>query len=358
MDEPQRLKASRKAYRSHLTRLFKKVDDILEKDTPITDVQAATLTSSLEQLTQKKDIFQQLHTQLTETMQTPDDLENEILEAEEIQDSIIDKISLIKHRLESKRSLEVTTRPLDVSAPEFRPTPHAVVSSTEPVVTTREPVNRLPKLTLPIFSGDHLAWQTFHDSFKAAVHNNTALNKIQKFNYLRAQLHGDASRAIAGLPLTDANYDHAIELLTQRYGQSHKIVHAHMQALLEINSPNNSLSSLQLFYDSVEAHIRGLAALGKPEDAYGAMLVPIILGKLPVDVRRNLAREHGNTEWTIGQLKDAILKEIRVLESGWIPNEGLLEAHRAPMATTLHTNVNGRHSQSTDEGTSKKVYIL
>ena len=314
MDEPQRLKASRKAYRSHLTRLFKKVDEILEKETPITEVQVATLTSSLEQLTQKKDIFQQLHTQLAEAMQTADDLENEILEAEEIQDTILDKMSVIKHRLEPRRVSEVTTRPLDVSAPEFRPTSHPVVSDTEPIVITREPVNRLPKLTLPIFSGDHLAWQTFHDSFKAAVHNNTALNKIQKFNYLRAQLHGDASRAIAGLPLTDANYDHAMALLTERYGQSHKIVHAHMQALLEITTPTNSLSSLQLFYDTIEAHIRGLAALGKSKDAYGAMLVPIILGKLPVDVRRNLACEHGNSEWTTKELKDAILKEIRVLE--------------------------------------------
>ena len=159
---------------------------------------------------------------------------------------------------------------------------------------------------------------------------------------MHAQLQGDASRAIAGLPLTDANYDHAIALLTERYGQPHKIVHAHMQALLEISPPNNSLSSLQLFYDTIEAHIRGLAALGKSKDAYGAMAIPIVLGKLPVDVHRNLAQEHGNSEWTIEQLKDTILKEIRVLESGWFSNERLLEGHRAPMTTTLHTNISGR----------------
>ena len=88
------------------------------------------------------------------------------------------------------------------------------------------------------------------------------------------------------------------------------------------------------------------------------MLVPIILGKLPVDVRRNLAREHENSEWTIRELKDAILREIRVLESGWFTNEGLLESHRTPMTTTLHTNISGHHSQSAEEGTSKKVYIF
>ena len=122
-------------------------------------------------------------------MQTSDDLETEILEAEEIQDSILDKMSVIKHRLEPRRAPEVTTRPLDVSAPKFRPPTHPVVTDTEPTVRTREPVNRLPKLTLPIFSGDHVAWQTFHDSFKAVVHDNATLNKIQKFNYWHAKLH-------------------------------------------------------------------------------------------------------------------------------------------------------------------------
>ena len=86
------------------------------------------------------------------------------------------------------------------------------------------------------------------------------------------------------------------------------------------------------------------------------MLVPIILGKLPVDVHHNLAREHGNSEWTTKELKDVILKEIRVLESGWFTNEGLLESHRSPMTTTLHTNISGQ--QPAEGGTSKKVCIF
>ena len=40
------------------------------------------------------------------------------------------------------------------------------------------------------------------------------------------------------------------------------IVQVHMQVLnLEINTPTNTLSSLQLYYDTTESHIRGLAAL-------------------------------------------------------------------------------------------------
>ena len=34
----------------------------------------------------------------------------------------------------------------------------------------------LPKLSLPTYSGDPLSWQTFWDSFRAAVHLNPTLS--------------------------------------------------------------------------------------------------------------------------------------------------------------------------------------
>ena len=48
--------------------------------------------------------------------------------------------------------------------------------------------SRLPKLTLPIYTGDPLSWQTFWDSFSAVVDTSPTLGAIQKFSYLRAQL--------------------------------------------------------------------------------------------------------------------------------------------------------------------------
>ena len=99
---------------------------------------------------------------------------------------------------------------------------------------------RLPKLTVPIFTGDPLSWQTFWDSFSAAVDiTSPTLGAIQKFSYLRAQLQEDAARTIASLHLTEANYSHSVSLLKERFGQPNKIQNTHMQALLELpmNSP-------------------------------------------------------------------------------------------------------------------------
>ena len=81
--------------------------------------------------------------------------------------------------------------------------------------------------------------------------------------------------------LAEPNYDDAISLLMKKNGQPHKIVQAHMQALIQITSPTNSLSSLKLFYVMIESHIMGLKALGTTEESYGTMLIPITISRLP-----------------------------------------------------------------------------
>ena len=88
--------------------------------------------------------------------------------------------------------------------------------------------SRLPKLNLSTFSGNPLRWFRFWDSFEAAVHSNTSLGGVQKFTYLKAQLVGDALRAVTGFPLPNNNYQQAVTLLRERFGQPNKIINAHM----------------------------------------------------------------------------------------------------------------------------------
>ena len=161
----------------------------------------------------------------------------------------------------------------NVPHPEITSEPDSTSDITESQVQTN---TRLPKLSLPNFSGDPLLWQTFWDSFNVAVNNNPSLSKVQKFSYLRAQLQCDAARTIDGFPLTDINYDQSILLLKERFGQPHKLTNVHMQALLNLPPPVNSLPSLLAFIDSVETHIRALSALRVSQESYGTLLAPII----------------------------------------------------------------------------------
>ena len=351
----------------------------------------------------------ELDAKIADSITEPDELETEIFKAVEIQDTISEYTHLAKRVIDrSEHQPQVpTAAPLNVNAPPYQPPSvnttstaketqvtntsttltHSDTENTDTLentdslentqqsgVTDREATTplvnvtpqfttRLPKLTLPTFSGNPLMWQTFWDSFSAAVHCNEALTGVQKFNYLRAQLMDEAARTIVGLPLTNDNYQHSIKLLKERFGQTDKIVNSHMQALLALPNPSNNITSLRTFYDSIESHmqallalpnpsnnitslrtfydsieshIRGLAALGQSKDSYSALLVPIILGKLSVETRRNLARDHPTFEWSIDSLRTAILKEIRVFEAG------LYSSHQSPdsssMTASFHTS--------------------
>ena len=71
----------------------------------------------------------------------------------------------------------------------------------------------------------------------------------------------EAEHCITGLSLTHANYEQAISLLKDRFGQKHKIINAHMQSLLDLPSPTLSVGSLRIFYDKMESSIRDLESL-------------------------------------------------------------------------------------------------
>ena len=96
MEESQSKKASRKAYRSHLTRLLRKVDTILNLEIRFTETQITTLTSSIQQYTEQGTLLRELDVQITAIIETENEIEVEIIEAEAIEEAILDKISQIR----------------------------------------------------------------------------------------------------------------------------------------------------------------------------------------------------------------------------------------------------------------------
>ena len=387
MEELQRLKTSRRGYRAHKTRLLTGITE-LTSDTA--DSPAEELTFTIEQLERKQTILEDLDARIAPLITSETDLETEIIESEDTRTKILTGLVHLRLKLSScartettelatepRSAVSTTSDPVPLTATETtRTLPEPIVNSTivtsisvSPITSrtphtrvdghptletaTRGPIysaadttrtterttvissashatSRLPKLSIPTFTGDPLTWQSFWDCFDSAVNSNPMLSDVQKLSYLRAQLEGDASRVIAGFPLTNASYGQSVALLKDRFGQPFKIVNAHLQALLHLPNPSNTLSSLQLFHDSVEGHVRSLASLGKPVESYGDLLVPVILEKLPSEARKHLARERANSDWTLQELQDAIFKEIRVFESGL---QTIPQSSRTPTAS-------------------------
>ena len=88
--------------------------------------------------------------------------------------STVTAAPLISAPLSSHRTVTSSTSLVShASVPQLTPT---IPEPASHVYTSSQSLNsRLPKLTLPVFSGDPLNWQTFWDSFNSALFRNSTI---------------------------------------------------------------------------------------------------------------------------------------------------------------------------------------
>ena len=131
---------------------------------------------------------------------------------------------------------------------------------------------KLPKLGLPQFAGNPLDWQGFWDQFRVSIHDNPSVNDIDKFNYLKGCLKGEAQATISGLTLSSENYTEAIDVLKDRFGNEQVLISAHMESLLKIDKiiSVTNIKGLRMLYTHVENCIRNLKALKLDTAGYGS----------------------------------------------------------------------------------------
>ena len=175
---------------------------------------------------------------------------------------------------------------------------------------------KLPKLKVNKFNGKIEEWQEFWDGFESAIHQNECLSKVDKFNYLRTLLTGQAKSAIAGFSLTTANYDSADQLLKKSCGKDMLIKRTHVQEMLNVQPLYSArdCGRLRAMYDKIETHYHGLEALGIDKATYSDIVVPAILEKIPEIVRLTITHYHSHSEWSMNNVLTAIEKEIELRE--------------------------------------------
>ena len=102
------------------------------------------------------------------------------------------------------------------------------------------------------------------------------MSPTDKFNYLSTLLENEVSPAIQGLPLTNANYNVAIEILKDRFGKPQTIVTAHLLKLPSLGS-DCRVKDLRAVLDRLTIHVRGLETLGISAQQYGSLLDDCLL---------------------------------------------------------------------------------
>ena len=98
MEELPKLLASRRAHKAHLTKLRHKIDETAERT--ITHNEIALLKSLVDQLKQKRQTLKELNDKIAVLLETPDELEAEILDAEELDSLIVEKVCVTDNLIE------------------------------------------------------------------------------------------------------------------------------------------------------------------------------------------------------------------------------------------------------------------
>ena len=161
-----------------------------------------------------------------------------------------------------------------------------------------------------------MKWASFWDSYQSAVHVNPNQSEVDKFNYLRSLLDDTAYDAIAGLTLSSANYQQAIEILRKRFGNKQVVISKHMDTLMNMEtiSSDRHLKDLRRLYDHTESHVRSLRSLGIEAASYGALLSPVLLSKLPPELWLIVSRKVSDTSLDMDVLLSTFEEELTARE--------------------------------------------
>ena len=201
---------------------------------------------------------------------------------------------------------------------------------------------KLPKLSLKKFKGDIKEWTPFWDSYKSAIHDNPDLSNVDKFNYLNSLLEASAAEAIAGLKLTSTNYQEAVELLNQRFGNKQQIINSHMDSLLQLPAVTSlhDVQGTRRLYDKVESHVRGLKSLGVESESYGNLMISILMQRLPPGLRIIATKKMQEEDWSMDKLMTLFRQELEARERANLqlpsPPKSGNQRNRLPSAAALH----------------------
>lgn len=173
---------------------------------------------------------------------------------------------------------------------------------------------KLPKIEIPLFSGNYEDWTSFRDFFNSLIHTNKTIGNVQKLQYLKGALDpdGEAHALIKLIPVTDANYAEAWRKLTSRYDHKRYIVDSLLKSFFsqpKISKENHN--DIKKLIDRSSEIVQSLQLQGVRVDHWDCIIVHVIVSKLDCETHKH---------WELLQKKNELpkFKDLQsFLEGRW-----------------------------------------
>nr|XP_012152440.1 PREDICTED: uncharacterized protein LOC105664087 [Megachile rotundata] len=159
-------------------------------------------------------------------------------------------------------------------------------SSGSSAAVHKSPEVVLPPITLPTFSGETLEWESFRDRFRSLIHDNDRLSELQKLQYLKGALRGEAARVVEATPTMEGCYAGAFESLERRFGNPRMLSAAHLRRLIHSKAISKATpQDFKRILDEFRGSRLALKALGRPVDHWNELFVHLLSEKLDTATR-------------------------------------------------------------------------
>lgn len=155
---------------------------------------------------------------------------------------------------------------------------------------------KLPKISLPVFSGDIKKWPEFFDTFNELIHKSESLSDTERFHYLVSSLCGDALSVVKAFPLTHEHYHDAYDALVSRYQNKRELAFTCWRDILNVDFKYNEAHAFRRSLDLFEENLSILKTINIPVHQWDFVLVYHILSKLDTNLRRDFEEKYSYVE--------------------------------------------------------------
>lgn len=231
-----------------------------------------------------------------------------------------------------------------------------MIAFSESLKQIREPREelKLPRMQIPKFSGSFDKWPEFRDLYIALVHSRKNIPKVQKLQYLKANLEGEAGDIIRHLQITEANYDNAWKLIEKRFNNKKMLVTNYLNRLFKQPAiEKENADALKKMLDGTKEILLSLENMGEPIAHWNTIIVFILTQRLPPQSYRLWEEAAGEEISNLEKLETFLEARFRILENLELKRD--MSKAADGKSSQYHYNKNAKGNQN-QQGTSAKSF--
>lgn len=219
--------------------------------------------------------------------------------------------------------------------------------------TSLMPRSALPRIKLPIFSGDYQSWRSFHDLFASLIKDNHDLSSVEKMHYLKTCVTGEAARLMNNLSISGDNFSIAWNLLVARYENKRFLIAAQLDRMSSLKPlKTKNAQGLRALLTTISEAVAALRSLGCAVHSWDPLLLHHLVKLLDSESREAWEVKLGSsTDYpTFQQFEEFLIGRTRAME-----NLGITSTPGTPVATSsgkYRTKVNAHVATSASNQSS------